>query len=113
MLPLTAASVLGALIAGISSRWKKKNLVAIVLSMLFVCVIMIGSVGMSRMEETELEEIFLHMAELMRSQVGERLSAGVMAVRGHDPGKGRQDAFIPWNFNRFLCPVFGNPSSFL
>ena len=70
LFPLTAASVLGALIAGISSRWKKKNLVAIVLSMLFVCVIMIGSVGMSRMEETELEEIFLHMADLMRSQVG-------------------------------------------
>lgn len=70
LLPLTAASVFGALIAGISSRWKKKNLVAIVLSMLFVCVILVGSVGMSRMEETELEEVLLHMAELMRAQVG-------------------------------------------
>ncbi|MGN1179716.1 MAG: hypothetical protein ACI4SD_00775 [Suilimivivens sp.] len=69
LLPLTAASAFGALIAGISSRWKKKNLVAIVLSMIFVCVIMIGSVGLSRMEETQLEEMLLHMAELFEAQI--------------------------------------------
>lgn len=69
LLPLTAASALGALIAGVSSRWKRKNLVAIVLTMMFVCVIMIGSVGLSRMEETQLEEMLLHMAELFEAQI--------------------------------------------
>ncbi|MGN0377222.1 MAG: hypothetical protein ACI4ED_06270 [Suilimivivens sp.] len=69
LLPLTAASALGALIAGISSRWKRKNLVAIVLTMIFVCVIMIGSMSLSGMEETQLEEMLLHMAELFEAQI--------------------------------------------
>lgn len=54
LLPLTAASVFGAFITGISSRFKKKNLAVIVLSMLFVCAIMFGSLRMSRMDETQL-----------------------------------------------------------
>jgi len=55
-LPLTAASVAGALIAGIGSRWKRKNLAMILLTMLLVCGILVGSFGMSRMDESVMEE---------------------------------------------------------
>ncbi len=54
LLPLTAASVLGALIAGISSRWRYKNLVSILLTLVLICGIMVGSMKMGGMEESEL-----------------------------------------------------------
>ena len=69
LLPLTAASVLGASIAGISSRWRYKNLVSIVLTMVLVCAIMAGSMGMSGMEESELNAMVQQMAELMEGQI--------------------------------------------
>ena len=69
LLPLTVASVIGALITGISSRWKRKNLVAIVLSMLVVCIIMFGSISMSRMDEAQMTDLLLHMAELLEEQI--------------------------------------------
>ena len=43
LLPLTVSSILGALIKGISSRMKKKNLVEVFLTIAFVIVIMMGS----------------------------------------------------------------------
>ena len=46
LLPMTAASVVGALIAGIASRWRHKNLAAILLTLAFICFIMVGSMGM-------------------------------------------------------------------
>ena len=69
LLPLTAASVFGAFITGISSRFKKKNLAVIVLSMLFVCAIMFGSLRMSRMDETQLSDLFINAAKLIEAQV--------------------------------------------
>lgn len=69
LLPLTVASVLGALIAGISSRWRYKNLVSIVLTLGLLCVIMAGSMRMNGMEESELTAMLTQVAELMESQI--------------------------------------------
>ncbi len=69
LLPLTLASVLGALIAGISSRWRYRNLVSIVLTMILVCAILAGSMGMSRMEESELSAVVQQLAEMMEGQI--------------------------------------------
>ena len=69
LLPLTLASIMGALIAGISSRWKRKNLISIVLTIGFVCVIMIGSMRMSAMEESELMGMMEQMAGQMEGQI--------------------------------------------
>ena len=60
LLPLTISSVLGALIKGISSRMKKKNLVETFLIMALVVVLMIGSFSMSdslSQETPDLEAI--------------------------------------------------------
>jgi len=61
LLPLTVSSVLGALIKGISSRMKKKNLAETFLTIAFVVVIMIGSFRMggsfSEPENLDLEAI--------------------------------------------------------
>lgn len=71
LLPLTAASVAGALIAGIAGRWKRKNLVSILLTMIFLCVFLVGSMGMSRMGEDEL----IVMMEGMAQQLGNRIGS--------------------------------------
>ncbi len=51
LLPLTISSILGALIKGISSRMKKKNLAEVFLTVALVVVIMVG--GFSMGEQTE------------------------------------------------------------
>lgn len=51
LLPLTISSILGALIKGISSRMKRKNLAEVLLTMIFIIVFMVGSFGMG--EEAE------------------------------------------------------------
>ena len=74
LLPLLIASVAGALIAGISSRWKNrmgKNLVMIVLTMLLVCGVLAGSLGMSQMEERDLEAMVLQLVPVL----GERIKS--------------------------------------
>ena len=50
LLPMTAASIAGALIAGVTARWRKKNLAGILLTLVFVCAILAGSMRMSVME---------------------------------------------------------------
>lgn len=70
LLPLTAASMIGAVITGISVRWRKKNLVEIVLSLLVVCVIFLGSIRLSRMEDAQMKDLFLHLADLLEAQIG-------------------------------------------
>ncbi len=70
LLPLTAASVVGAVIAGISSRWKQKNLAMILLTMLFVCVVMIGSFSMSGMDESQIMGVMQDLAVLIEEQIG-------------------------------------------
>ena len=73
LLPLTAASVAGALIAGIGSRWKQKNLAMILLTMVLVCGILVGSFGMSdgisRMDEGALEEMLLQITPALKAGV--------------------------------------------
>ena len=69
LLPLTLASILGALIAGISSRWRRKNLISIVLTIGFACVIMIGSMRMSTMEESRLLAMMEQMATQLEGQI--------------------------------------------
>lgn len=70
LLPLTAASVAGALISGISSRWRQKNLAGILLTMLFVCVILAGSFGLSGVDERQMEKMLLDAAPLLAGQIG-------------------------------------------
>jgi ABC-2 type transport system permease protein len=70
MLPLTLASVVGALITGISSRWRQQNLAAILLTMVFVCVILFGSFSISGMDESQLEDLVWQLAPLLEEQIG-------------------------------------------
>ena len=69
LLPLTIASVIGALVTGISSRWKRKNLVAIVLTMLFAGLVFIGSMRMSRMDESQLTDVMKNIVVLIETQI--------------------------------------------
>ena len=69
LLPLTAASVLGALIAGISSRWKHKNLISILLTILLICGILTGSFRMSGMDESQLSTALQELALVLEAQI--------------------------------------------
>ncbi|MCI8530234.1 MAG: hypothetical protein HFH82_13950 [Lachnospiraceae bacterium] len=68
-LPLTLASVVGAVITGISSRWRRKNLVAILLTMLFVCILLLGSFTLSGMEPEQLTDIMQKITSLIDTQI--------------------------------------------
>ncbi len=70
LLPLTLASMLGALIAGISSRWRRKNLVAILLTLLLVSAIMAGSLLMGQLEEEQLVTALQEIALMLETRVG-------------------------------------------
>lgn len=70
LLPLTAAAVVGAVIAGISSRWKQKNLAAILLTLLFTCAILIGSFRMSGADESRMVGMMQEMAVLLEEEIG-------------------------------------------
>ena len=69
LLPLTAASILGALITGISSRWRRKNLVSILLSLILVCVILMGSFRMGGMQEDQLAAMVQELALVLENQI--------------------------------------------
>lgn len=69
LLPMTAASVLGALIAGIASRWRRKNLVSILLTLVFITVIMVGSLSMGGMEESELNAMVAQLGAALEGQI--------------------------------------------
>ena len=69
LLPMTAASVLGALIAGIASRWRRKNLVSILLTFVFITVIMVGSLSMGGMEESELNAMVAQLGAALEGQI--------------------------------------------
>ena len=70
LLPLTAASVVGALIAGIAGRWKRGNLASILLTMIFVCVVLVGSMSLGRLDESQLGAMMEEMALQMERQIG-------------------------------------------
>lgn len=69
LLPLTAASILGALITGISSRWRRKNLVSILLSLILVCGILMGSFRMGGMQEDQLAAMVQELALVLENQI--------------------------------------------
>nr|WP_305114723.1 hypothetical protein [uncultured Acetatifactor sp.] len=69
LLPMTAASIAGALIAGVTARWRKKNLAGILLTLVFVCAILAGSMRMSVMEESQLIEMMQDMALQLERQI--------------------------------------------
>ncbi|MCI9336317.1 MAG: hypothetical protein HFH93_02065 [Lachnospiraceae bacterium] len=69
LLPLTAASVVGAVIAGITVRWRRKNFVGIFLTLAFVCAVMVGSMQMSVMEESQLEAMMQNVALQLEGQI--------------------------------------------
>ncbi len=70
LLPLTAASVVGALIAGIAGRWKRGNLASILLTMIFMCVVLVGSMSLGRLDESQLGAMMEEMALQMERQIG-------------------------------------------
>lgn len=70
MLPLTAASIVGALIAGIAGRWRRKNLVSILLTMIFLCVVLVGSMGLGGMDESQLGAMMEDLALQLERQIG-------------------------------------------
>ncbi len=69
LLPMTAASVLGALVTGISSRWRRKNMVATVLTMVFIILVLAGSFSLSGMEEGRLEDMAHTVVEHLEGQI--------------------------------------------
>ncbi len=69
LLPMTAASILGALVTGISSRWRRKNIVAIILTMVFVILVLAGSFSLSGMEEGMLEDMAHTIVEHLEGQI--------------------------------------------
>ncbi len=70
LLPLTAASVVGAVIAGIAGRWKRKNLVSILLTMIFVCVVLVGSMSLGGLDESQLGAMMEEIAGQLERQIG-------------------------------------------
>ena len=70
LLPLTAASVVGALIAGIAGRWRRKNLVSILLTIIFLCLVMVGSMSLNGMDESQLGAMMEEFALQLERQIG-------------------------------------------
>lgn len=68
LLPLTVSSILGALIKGISSRMKKKNLAEVFLTIALIVVVMIGSFSLG----TETENLDM---EALKELIGTLTSA--------------------------------------
>ena len=69
LLPLTAASIAGALITGVSSRWKKSNLAATGLTLILICLILASSFWLSGKEENQLMDLVQQAAVLLEQQI--------------------------------------------
>ncbi len=70
LLPLTISSILGALIKGISSRMKRKNLVETLLTMALVIVFMIGGFSMGEQAETMDLEAIKELLGMVTTKLG-------------------------------------------
>ena len=70
LLPLTISSILGALIKGISSRMKRKNLVEVLLTMLLVIAIMVGGFSMGEQAETMDIEAIKEVLSIVTVELG-------------------------------------------
>lgn len=69
LLPLTAATIIGAGMVAIASRYKRKNLVEIILTFAFVLVLFLGSFSMTGMEEGDINEMLYNMAEMLETKI--------------------------------------------
>lgn len=77
LLPLTVATALGALIQAVSAKWKHKNLINIILTLLVIVAILIGSVlvpGNAEATETdsfvELQMMLTDITGVLKEQIG-------------------------------------------
>lgn len=69
LLPMTVATLFGALITGISARMKHKSLVATTLSLLLVIGIMVFSQMLTGVEETITEEMLANFSEVLSNMI--------------------------------------------
>ena len=69
LLPQTVATIVGAGIVAISARCKKKNVVEIVLTILFIISIFGGSMFLSGKEEVDIYEVMKNMAPMLESRI--------------------------------------------
>ena len=69
LLPLTIASILGALITAVSVRVKHKSIVQAVLMVVLIVVVMAGSMFMSNNGEGFSEDMLKNMAQVMENQI--------------------------------------------
>lgn len=70
LLPLTISSILGALIKGISSRMKHRNLVEILLTVSLVIIVMIGGISMGEQTETMDIEAIKEILSIITVELG-------------------------------------------
>lgn len=70
LLPLTISSILGALIKGISSRMKRKNLVEVLLTMLLIVVVMAGGFSMGEEAEAMDMEAIKELLSMVTEELG-------------------------------------------
>ena len=56
-------------IAGIASRWRRKNLASILLTLVFMCVLLIGSMRLSSVEESQMEAMLQQIALQLEGQI--------------------------------------------
>ncbi len=70
LLPLTISSILGALIKGISSRMKKKNLVEVFLTLVLVIAIMVGGFSMGEPAESMDMEAIKELLSMITEELG-------------------------------------------
>ena len=71
LIPLTLASIIGAVIKAISSRIRYKNVCETVLMLLFIIVFLIGSTGVSAKLEKMDESAIKNLVELLSEKIGE------------------------------------------
>ena len=69
LVPLTAASITGVVITGISSRWKRSGLVATGLALCAICLVFLVSFWLSGRDEQQLMDLVQQMASLLERQI--------------------------------------------
>lgn len=70
LLPLTVATILGALITSVSAGWKHKSLVSAGLTLLLALGILLVSMAMSNSTEADIKLLAANMAGVLEEQIG-------------------------------------------
>lgn len=82
LLPMTVATLLGALVTAVAARVKHKSLVSTVLTLVFVGAIMLFSRELVKIEETEItEEMMIHLSEIVGGIIGKLYPSAVWLGR--------------------------------